>query len=104
MHRRIASALVIMLVTGVSSGARAESALRCGTQIVELGASMKAVEAACGPPTSATTESVVPPGKGPKRRLEFTTWVYDLGHLQFTRTLVFLGDVLQSIRVGGYGE
>lgn len=97
----LVGALVLM---ACSSAVYADSSLRCGTHLVELGASPMAVETACGPPTSATTVPIVLRGKGPPIRLEQTTWIYDLGRSQFTRTLVFLGDLLQSIHVGNYGS
>jgi len=87
------------------SGAVAgETSFRCGTRLVALGASRASVKSACGEPTTARlvqTDALGP--KGTRIHVERELWTYDHGSLEFSFSLTFAGDRLETIERGDYG-
>ena len=104
---RLASTLLLgaLALCGQPSTAVAETALRCGTHLVVLGATEEEVRSSCGSPTTISTALVNWRGiKGPSVRFVRTTWIYDSGPYQFTKQFVFADGVLQSMSLGDYGR
>jgi hypothetical protein len=102
----ISSGLAVALALGGRpSKAFCETALRCGTHLVVLGATQEEVLSSCGSPTTTNTTLVNLRGnKGPAVRFVRTTWIYDSGPYQFTKQFVFADGVLQSMALGDYGR
>jgi hypothetical protein len=96
---------VALALCGQPSKTFAETALRCGTHLVVVGATEEEVRSSCGSPTTISTALVSLRGnKGPSGRFVRTTWIYDLGPYQFTKQFVFADGVLQSMVLGDYGR
>ncbi len=94
IHRTFALAFVLLCLPGTA--VLADSAFRCGGQLVELGASQSEVLAQCGEPTSkSVTIEDVRSGNQVIGKTQKSRWTY--ASYGSTRVLVFDADKLVAI-------
>lgn len=95
--------IVLWLLSGVwAAPVVASDVLRCGSRLVQTGATPAEVQALCGEPAFRDDWGVAPTGGfGPTRSVE--QWTYDFGPSQLLQVLLFRDRQLQSITADGYG-
>jgi len=95
--QRILALVAVLSVMGLQAAAAADTyddvdAMRCGNQLVTLGAPEFDVIDKCGDPDWVQSSSYWR-----------EVWAYDYGPGKFVRYLTFVNGRLQRIQVGGYG-
>jgi hypothetical protein len=84
--------------------ARADDGLRCGSNLVSVGASSGEVLAKCGPPTATRQEERTWWVHGHCIHIVIDYWTYDTGPNDFVRTLSFRDGALTDVEVGSWGS
>jgi Protein of unknown function (DUF2845) len=105
----VAALLAIVLTADTARAQVRQASLRCGSWLVQVGARLSDVLAACGPPTDRSpTRHVVTfqqTGLGLEEIvIHVKRWLYDRGPGQFVRVLTFRNGHVDTIALAGYGE
>ena len=98
--------LLLILVGLLASGD--VLAMRCGNDLVTIGAKDFQVQARCGEPfwTDHYTNVEIIGARGPverQRSVQFDVWYYNFGPRNFIRALLFRDGILQREETLGYG-